>query len=274
MRLSGAQKLHLPGGTGVPPVCSTAYASAIRPPHGRPFRQARGPELVEEDAHAPWPSFLTCTFRNAVLGIFLFSLASCSSVPSGPTGIQDYSTAYLGPHGEILYMSTPGARHKHKPELLKPAPEPEWSWYGDDIRGAPSIKISIASQRATFYKDGIEVGHTQISTGREGYTTPTGSFSVIEKSQEHLSTLYGDYVDKAGEVVVSNVNAQTDKRPPGAHFEGAPMPYFLRVTGPVGLHAGYLPGFPASHGCIRLPQAAALKFYENAKVGTPVHIVP
>ena len=159
-------------------------------------------------------------------------------------------------------------------DLLKPAPEPKWTWFGDGVPGAPSIVISVGGQTAIFYKGGVEVGRTEVSTGREGYHTPTGSFSVIEKSPEHLSTLYGDYVDKSGEVVMSNVAAGKDKRPPGTHFVGAPMPYFLRVTGPVGMHAGYLPGFPASHGCIRLPQAAALHFFENASVGTPVRIVP
>ena len=213
-------------------------------------------------------------FRAAAAGIAIFSLAACASAPPGPGGGRDYSTAYLGPNGEILYTSVPGASKKRRAEVLKPAPEPQWNWFGDGVSGAPAIMISVGAQTATFYKGGVEVGRTQISTGREGFLTPTGSFSVIEKSPEHLSTLYGDYVDKSGEVVVSNVSVQTDKRPPGTHFEGAPMPYFLRVTGPVGMHAGYLPGYAASHGCIRLPQAAALRFYENAKVGTPVRIVP
>ena len=224
--------------------------------------------------HALQSRSRSAALRTAAGGLLALLLAACAAAPSRPAGIQDYSTAYLGPHGEILYSPTPRAGNKRKPEALKPAPEPQWSWFGDEISGPASIVISVSSQLATFYKGGIEVGHTQISTGREGYTTPTGSFSVIEKSPEHLSTLYGDYVDKSGEVVVSNVSVQADKRPPGTHFEGAPMPYFLRVTGPVGMHAGYLPGFPASHGCIRLPQAAALKFYETAKVGTPVRIVP
>ena len=222
----------------------------------------------------PKPESRIATLKSAAFAVVICSLAACSSPPPGPTGIHDYSTAYLGPNGEILYSSTPRSTNRRKPEVLKPAPEPQWSWFGDAITGAPSIEISIGSQTATFFKGGVEVGRTQISTGREGFTTPTGSLSVIEKSPEHLSTIYGDYVDKSGEVVVSNVSVQTDKRPPGTHFEGAPMPYFLRVTGPVGMHAGYLPGYAASHGCIRLPQAAALRFYENAKVGTPVRIVP
>jgi hypothetical protein len=97
---------------------------------------------------------------------------------------------------------------------------------------------------------------------------------VIEKERNHLSTLYGDYVDASGDVVMANIGINQDKRPPGARFQGAPMPNFLRVTGAVGMHAGYLPGYAASHGCIRLPFGASEKFFENAPSGTPVRIVP
>jgi hypothetical protein len=63
-----------------------------------------------------------------------------------------------------------------------------------------------------------------------------------------------------------------DRRPRGAVFRGAPMPYFLRIHGSIGMHAGYLPGYPASHGCIRLPKQMAVRFYRNAAIGTPVVI--
>ena len=96
---------------------------------------------------------------------------------------------------------------------------------------------------------------------------------MLEKNVNHISTLYGDYVDAAGEVVVPNVGVNQDKRPPGTRFRGAPMPCFMRVTGAVGMHAGYLPGYAASHGCIRLPRGAAEKFFANAPPGTPVNIV-
>jgi len=152
-------------------------------------------------------------------------------------------------------------------------PQPEWSWWGDGVPGTPSIIIDLGDQTARFYKAGVEVGSSPVSTGREGYSTPSGNFSVLEKNASHISTLYGDYVDAAGEVVMSNVGVNRDKRPRGTRFRGAPMPYFMRVTGAVGMHAGYLPGFPASHGCIRLPRAAAEKFFFNAPGGTPVSIV-
>jgi len=72
--------------------------------------------------------------------------------------------------------------------------------------------------------------------------------------------------------VTQNVENNKDPKPQGTVFRGAPMPYFLRVHGGIGMHAGYLPGYPASHGCIRLPKEMALKFFEDAPVGTPVEI--
>lgn len=198
----------------------------------------------------------------------LFS--SCASRPPGFRDQPDYSTAYLGPNGEIFFATQRGPK---KPATAVPPPELKWTWSGDGAPGAPSIVIDLSEQTARFYKGGIEVGSAPVSTGREGYNTPTGNFSVIEKERNHISTLYGDYVDAGGAVVVKNIGINVDKRPPGTRFQGAPMPYFLRITGAVGMHAGYLPGYAASHGCIRLPHGAAEKFFENAPCGTPVSIV-
>ncbi|HET9379188.1 MAG TPA: L,D-transpeptidase family protein [Chthoniobacterales bacterium] len=138
--------------------------------------------------------------------------------------------------------------------------------------GRPSIKINIENQRAYFYKGNQIVGVSAVSTGREGYDTPPGEFHVMDKDIDHTSSLYGDYVDPNGQAVVQNVQNNKDPKPRGAVFRGAPMPYFLRIHGGVGMHAGYLPGYPASHGCIRLPEEMAVKFFEDAPVGTPVEI--
>ena len=110
-----------------------------------------------------------------------------------------------------------------------------------------------------------------VSTGREGYDTPAGSYRVIEKDIDHRSSIYGAY-ERDGIIVQGNVDVRKDPRPPDSTFVGAPMPYFLRIIGGVGLHAGYLPGYPASHGCIRMPESKARRFFEAAKVGTPVTI--
>jgi hypothetical protein len=145
-------------------------------------------------------------------------------------------------------------------------------WSGEGISGRPSIKIDLGAQRAYFYKGDQVVGVSIVSTGREGHDTPPGKFRVVDKDIGHASSIYGDYVDAAGQVVMPNVENKKDPMPPGTVFRGAPMPYFLRVHGDIGMHAGYLPGYPASHGCIRLPETMAAKFFQYAPIGTPVEI--
>ena len=145
-------------------------------------------------------------------------------------------------------------------------------WDGDGVGGKPSVKITLREQRAYFYKGGLLVGISQLSTGREGLNTPHGRFSIIQKDVNHVSTLYGDYVDSAGTVVKPNVDVTKDPKPPGTHFKGAPMPYFMRIVSGIGMHAGYLPGFPASHGCIRMPEFMAENFFKSVSTGTPVTI--
>jgi hypothetical protein len=145
-------------------------------------------------------------------------------------------------------------------------------WDGDGVSGAPSVELHLSEQRAYFYKGGQLVGVSQISTGREGHDTPPGNYKVIQKDPNHASSLYGDYVDAAGNIVQKDVELGKDPKPPGAIFKGAPMPYFMRITGGVGLHEGYLPGYPASHGCIRMPGKMALVFYNNVSLGTPVTV--
>lgn len=150
--------------------------------------------------------------------------------------------------------------------------ERNWWWQGDGVAGSPRIIISLSEQKARFFKGGKLVGETEVSTGREGYGTQPGSYSIVQKSPNHRSSIYGSYVDYSGNTVVGNVNSRTDYQPSGTRYVGASMPYFLRFYGGVGMHAGYLPGYPASHGCVRLPYEAARIFYENAPYGTPVRV--
>ncbi len=144
-------------------------------------------------------------------------------------------------------------------------------WDGDHISGAPSIRVELGEQRAYFYKGGELVGISVISSGREGFGTTTGSFKIIQKDRDHKSSLYGDYVDaQTGAVVKKDIDTSKDKRPPGAIFDGAKMPFFMRIVGGTGMHEGFLPGYPASHGCIRMPGFMAEKFFDNVALGTPV----
>lgn len=140
--------------------------------------------------------------------------------------------------------------------------------------GRPSIVISLRAQEAYLYRGKALVASSRISSGREGHRTPTGRFRVIRKDIDHTSSLYGEYVSDAGQVVVANVDTRRRRKPKGAHYEGAPMPFFLEFSPGYGLHQGYLPGEPASHGCIRMPFWKARQFYNTAHVGTPVLVKP
>ena len=146
-------------------------------------------------------------------------------------------------------------------------------WEGDGVAGAPKIVIDLSDQVARYYKGGQIVGVSQISSGREGHGTTTGSFRVTEKDIDHRSSIYGSYVDAEGHVMDGDVDARKDPKPPGTRFVGASMRYFMRINGGIGMHEGYLPGVPASHGCIRMPTRMAEIFYHATPQGTPVQIV-
>jgi len=135
------------------------------------------------------------------------------------------------------------------------------------------IVVSLSKQRAVLFV-GEEVAiDTPVSTGKRKGMTPAGQFAVMEKDADHRSSLYGDFVNSRGAVVRGGVSTRIDSAPSGTRFRGAPMKYFLRLTGDgVGMHIGILPGYPASHGCIRLPADIAPLIYNAVKVGTVVVI--
>jgi len=138
--------------------------------------------------------------------------------------------------------------------------------------GKAAVVVSLSEQRVYLYRGGEEVTSSRISTGREGFDTPTGRFRVLRKDEDHRSSLYGDYMDDDGNVVRANVDTRKHPRPPGSHFLGAPMPFFVEFKPGYGLHAGHLPGYPASHGCVRLPYWRARQFFNAVDVGTPVTV--
>ena len=140
--------------------------------------------------------------------------------------------------------------------------------------GRPSIVVSLRAQEAYLYRAGQRSASSRISSGREGYRTPIGRFKVIRKDENHRSSVYGDYVDDSGRVVKANGDIRRDARPTHSHFVGAPMPFFIEFSPGYGLHQGYLPGEPASHGCIRMPYWKARQFYNAVHVGTVLVIKP
>src|SRR5262245_425602 len=122
----------------------------------------------------------------------------------------------------------------------------QFLWMGEAVASGPVVMVvSLDEQRAYVYRNGVLIGVTTVSTGRPGHLTPTGVFTVLQKQKEHRSTIY----------------------------DGAPMPYMERLTwGGVALHAGGLPGYPSSHGCVHLPLEFAKLLYGVTDRGTTVVI--
>ena len=121
---------------------------------------------------------------------------------------------------------------------LKPG---EYAWHPEASPYGPVlVVVSIDDQRAYVYRNGVRIGTTTVSTGRPGYSTPTGVFQILQKKKMHHSNLYDD----------------------PASGMPAKMPFMQRLTWDgVALHAGRIPGRPASHGCIRLPHEFAQKLF-------------
>lgn len=137
-----------------------------------------------------------------------------------------------------------------------------------------SIKISLTEQRGCLYVDGALAMDFPVATGKKSHPTPTGDFTILAKEKDYASNLYGKIHDAAGTVVISDADSRTDPVPEGGYFVGAQMPYWMRLTqSGVGLHVGYVPGRPASHGCIRLKNDVARELFATTKLGTPVTIV-
>src|SRR5205823_13562782 len=109
------------------------------------------------------------------------------------------------------------------------------------------IVVSIDRQKVTIYDSNGVFAEAPVSTGMKGHSTPMGVFSVIQKHKFHHSNIYS----------------------------GAPMPYMQRITwSGVAMHAGVLPGYPASHGCIRMPMAFAVKMWNWTKMAARVLVTP
>jgi len=186
---------------------------------------------------------------SSLFSFTAYFFSSCSSVPANTASTTEYLQGY------------------------SPAEQSEAKgyWDGDGITGTPKIVINRAEQKVFFYKDDQLVSIAPCSTGDESHRTPAGTFKVTQKSKNHRSSLYGVHRDIATGVIINNdVNTRKNKVPPGAVYEGAPMWNFLRFNGGIGMHTGHLPGYPASHGCIRLPDHIAKKFFEHSPLGTKV----
>jgi lipoprotein-anchoring transpeptidase ErfK/SrfK len=140
------------------------------------------------------------------------------------------------------------------------------------LRAEISVEIDLEEQAAYLLKNGRPVLASPISSGRYGHLTKTGVFEVLEKERTHYSSMYGKIVDARGNTIVGDADADMPV-PQGGKFIPAPMHYFMRFNGADGMHAGILPGYPASHGCVRMPQEYAIAFFNSVSVGTPVTVI-
>ena len=137
--------------------------------------------------------------------------------------------------------------------------------------GAYSVEIDLQDQMAYLLENGYLMLSTPISSGRAGYHTTRGSFKITQKERNHYSNLYGKIVDARGNTIVADADSDMPV-PRGGRFVPAPMRYFMRFNGAEGMHAGHLPGYPASHGCVRMPEQNAIAFFEAVQIGTPVTV--
>lgn len=137
------------------------------------------------------------------------------------------------------------------------------------------IEIDLSDQRVRVYKTGGRqqlVIESSVSSGKSGYGTSTGTFRIKEKKVEKRSTLYGSWKSSGGDTVPSN--GEVGSRPSGAStFVGASMPYWMRINGGIGMHIGYVPNYPASHGCIRVPSTIQPLIFSKVGVGTSVKVI-
>lgn len=204
--------------------------------------------------------------RHLVSVVFMLSASSCSVQPGGLRAFGQ--TAFRFGQTQVQKARDFTGRAV---SLLR---RDNSFWYADQMAGKPAIEIRLGEQMAYLYKGGQLAGGSPISSGMEGYDTRPGRYRVIEKDIGHKSSIYGDYEDMYGNVVMTNIDNRIHRRPPGTRFEGAKMYYFMRIYGSVGMHQGYLPGYAASHGCIRMPGHMAERFFRATSTGTPVRIMP
>ena len=211
----------------------------------------------------PLASIQHKTMKTYALLVLLTALTGAAA----QAGTMSYNPKHPAPAASTLVSSV----CVQDPALAR------FEWLVSDTAPEASINhiiVSIADQRLYAYHDQQLVAWSNVSSGKPGHETPTGSFTVLEKDPNHRSTLYGAFCDSKNRIVRAGVSLHIDSAPSGTHFIGAPMLWFCRFHDAVGMHVGILPGYAASHGCVRLPANIAPLIYQKVKVGTPVEVDP
>ena len=166
--------------------------------------------------------------------------------------------------GFDAFVRSPGYRHSRD------------IWRGSAVNlynpAQSHVEVLLNEQRGRLYIEGRVAMDFPLCSGRVGgMETPKGTFRISQKvKEEYRSNLYGSFVDAStGRVVKSGVSS-SDPVPPGAVFEGAKMPYWMRFNGAIGLHVGNVYRSEDSHGCVRVPVEACSILFEKLAVGSCV----
>ena len=211
---------------------------------------------------------------------FLWAVALLATMPGlradnpAATASTDTSAPSRSLHKDSVYSSKQGVIRKYTEDDRIRYQLWNYTWKPDPTQPITRIEVRIGEQKVYVYQNDDVAGESPITTGKPGHDTPPGHYTILLKDIDHKSNLYGVFLDANGYII--DGNAEVGEKPPtGAVYDSADMPYYLRIRDDgVGLHAGYLPGYPASHGCIRMPHAFAELLFSNVSVGTPVDVVP
>ena len=179
----------------------------------------------------------------------------------------------------LLTLASCRTASKQEPELKPGESPPLWGWNEEaaaEADGTPQVKIVLKEQKAYIKKGETDIGWSFVATGISKYPTPTGTYSIMERTSDKHSNLYGRIYDAEGKCINTDAKMGRDPIPEGGKFEGAQMAYWMRLTHDgLGMHVGPIPrpGSRASHGCIRLPKDAAQKIFHTVRAGTQVTVV-
>ena len=184
--------------------------------------------------------------RTSVVALALAAVPVASSAmqqPAAPVAVEPVQPVLVVPVG-------PSPAQLAQVQLAADAADldpGEFVWRPElQASGTVEVVVSIPQQRAYIYRGGNLIGVSTVSTGMAGHRTPTGRYPIMEKRRTHFSNLYNN----------------------------APMPFMQRLTmGGIALHAGQIPGYPASHGCVRFPYEMARNVFGVTQVRSVVHII-
>ncbi len=213
--------------------------------------------------------------KSGILALVSISsiLVSCTTYERPPLFGQ-LAGKIRGLSGQDDYLAGVGATSGVNTDLPPEARLGQGYWdLPAGTQGEKHIIIDLKKQKVFYYVGATLVGVSPMSSGKEGYGTPTGTYKIIQKDANYKSGTYGVLRSKStGAVVNKDYNTRSGGAPAGTYFDPAPMPYWMRITGGYGMHVGFVTGYPVSHGCVRLPEDMAKTFFENTPLGTKVTI--